>query len=160
MADAFVRTYGKYAGWAQTLLFIAELPSQKALLNSTEEKSPNSRKRKLGGITKVPKEWYVMLVFSCSKLDLIYVQSWWRLFFLVLTTEVSKTSQKIFLLEIAKIFSFMGVKVGKNVYCLESDSTWNFCFTLLVCCILSYFTFCLVYINDTYIFGDFYLKKC
>lgn len=56
VADAFVRTYGKYAGWAQTLLFIAELPSQKALLNSTEEKSPNSRKRKLGGITKVPKE--------------------------------------------------------------------------------------------------------
>ncbi|XP_049380494.1 N-glycosylase/DNA lyase OGG1 [Solanum stenotomum] len=56
VADAFVRTYGKYAGWAQTLLFIAELPSQKALLNSTEEKSPNSKKRKLGGITKVPKE--------------------------------------------------------------------------------------------------------
>ncbi|KAJ8531133.1 hypothetical protein K7X08_025864 [Anisodus acutangulus] len=46
VADAFVRTYGKYAGWAQTLLFIAELPSQKALLNSTEEKSPNSKKRK------------------------------------------------------------------------------------------------------------------
>ncbi|KAL3353605.1 hypothetical protein AABB24_018363 [Solanum stoloniferum] len=56
VADAFVRTYGKYAGWAQTLLFIAELPSQKALLNSTEEKSPNSKKRKLGGITKVSKE--------------------------------------------------------------------------------------------------------
>ncbi|PHU19740.1 N-glycosylase/DNA lyase OGG1 [Capsicum chinense] len=56
VANAFVSTYGKYAGWAQTLLFIAELPSQKALLNSKEEKSPNSRKRKLGGITKVPKE--------------------------------------------------------------------------------------------------------
>ncbi|CAN4081330.1 unnamed protein product [Withania somnifera] len=56
VADAFVRTYGKYAGWAQTLLFIAELPSQKALLYSTEEMSPNSRKRKLGGITKVPIE--------------------------------------------------------------------------------------------------------
>ncbi|XP_055833055.1 N-glycosylase/DNA lyase OGG1 [Solanum dulcamara] len=56
VADAFVRTYGKYAGWAQTLLFIAELPSQKSLLNSTEEESPNSKKRKLGGITKVPKE--------------------------------------------------------------------------------------------------------
>ncbi|KAF3630585.1 N-glycosylase/DNA lyase OGG1 [Capsicum annuum] len=48
VANAFVSTYGKYAGWAQTLLFIAELPSQKALLNSKEEKSPNSRKRKLG----------------------------------------------------------------------------------------------------------------
>lgn len=56
VADAFVRTYGKYAGWAQTLLFIAELPSQKALMNSTEEKSPNSKKKKTGGITKVPKE--------------------------------------------------------------------------------------------------------
>ncbi|KAM3360936.1 hypothetical protein P3S68_015790 [Capsicum galapagoense] len=56
VANAFVSTYGKYAGWAQTLLFIAELPSQKALLNSKEEKFPNSGKRKLGGITKVPKE--------------------------------------------------------------------------------------------------------
>ncbi|KAK3023058.1 hypothetical protein RJ639_044774 [Escallonia herrerae] len=35
VADAFVSKYGKYAGWAQTLLFIAELPSQKALLPST-----------------------------------------------------------------------------------------------------------------------------
>nr|XP_043606778.1 N-glycosylase/DNA lyase OGG1 [Erigeron canadensis]XP_043606779.1 N-glycosylase/DNA lyase OGG1 [Erigeron canadensis] len=34
VADAFVEKYGKYAGWAQTLLFIAELPSQKALLQS------------------------------------------------------------------------------------------------------------------------------
>ncbi|MCL7047296.1 hypothetical protein MKW94_000683 [Papaver nudicaule] len=32
VAEAFVNKYGKYAGWAQTLLFIAELPSQKALL--------------------------------------------------------------------------------------------------------------------------------
>jgi len=32
VADAFVSKYGKYAGWAQTLLFIAELPSQKTLL--------------------------------------------------------------------------------------------------------------------------------
>ncbi|XP_020536894.1 N-glycosylase/DNA lyase OGG1 isoform X4 [Jatropha curcas] len=34
VADAFVSKYGKYAGWAQTLLFIAELPSQKTLLPS------------------------------------------------------------------------------------------------------------------------------
>ncbi|XP_027354810.1 N-glycosylase/DNA lyase OGG1 isoform X2 [Abrus precatorius] len=34
VAEAFVAKYGKYAGWAQTLLFIAELPSQKALLPS------------------------------------------------------------------------------------------------------------------------------
>lgn len=32
VADAFVSKYGKYAGWAQTLLFIAELPSQKTIL--------------------------------------------------------------------------------------------------------------------------------
>lgn len=41
VADAFVEKYGRYAGWAQTLLFIAELPSQKVLLqslnNDTEE---------------------------------------------------------------------------------------------------------------------------
>ncbi|KAK9096101.1 hypothetical protein Sjap_021598 [Stephania japonica] len=35
VAEAFVIKYGKYAGWAQTVLFIAELPSQKALLPST-----------------------------------------------------------------------------------------------------------------------------
>ncbi|KAH6782637.1 8-oxoguanine-DNA glycosylase 1 [Perilla frutescens var. frutescens] len=35
VADAFVSKYGKYAGWAQTLLFIAELPSQKAILPSS-----------------------------------------------------------------------------------------------------------------------------
>ncbi|KAF2291355.1 hypothetical protein GH714_023180 [Hevea brasiliensis] len=34
VADAFVRKYGKYAGWAQTLLFIAELPAQKTILPS------------------------------------------------------------------------------------------------------------------------------
>lgn len=32
VAEAFVSKYGKYAGWAQTVLFIAELPSQKVLL--------------------------------------------------------------------------------------------------------------------------------
>lgn len=35
VADAFVSKYGKYAGWAQTLLFISELPTQKAMLPST-----------------------------------------------------------------------------------------------------------------------------
>lgn len=34
VAEAFVSKYGEYAGWAQTLLFIAELPPQKALLQS------------------------------------------------------------------------------------------------------------------------------
>ncbi|KAI3984017.1 hypothetical protein MKX01_035144 [Papaver californicum] len=34
VAEAFVSKYGKYAGWAQTLLLIAELPSQKALLHT------------------------------------------------------------------------------------------------------------------------------
>ncbi|XP_021604152.1 N-glycosylase/DNA lyase OGG1 isoform X2 [Manihot esculenta] len=34
VANAFVSKYGKYAGWAQTLLFIAELPAQKTILPS------------------------------------------------------------------------------------------------------------------------------
>ncbi|KAF7829813.1 N-glycosylase/DNA lyase OGG1 [Senna tora] len=34
VAEAFVSRYGKYAGWAQTLMFIAELPAQKVLLPS------------------------------------------------------------------------------------------------------------------------------
>lgn len=37
VADAFVSKYGQYAGWAQTLLFIADLPLQKALLPSISE---------------------------------------------------------------------------------------------------------------------------
>ncbi|KAJ8447877.1 hypothetical protein Cgig2_012012 [Carnegiea gigantea] len=45
VAEAFVARYGKYAGWAQTLLFVAELPSQKALISSQsctvkEKKNP------------------------------------------------------------------------------------------------------------------------
>ncbi|XP_021751964.1 N-glycosylase/DNA lyase OGG1-like [Chenopodium quinoa] len=34
VAEAFVTRYGKYAGWAQTLLFVSELPSQKAIIPS------------------------------------------------------------------------------------------------------------------------------
>ncbi|XP_011003431.1 PREDICTED: N-glycosylase/DNA lyase OGG1 [Populus euphratica] len=46
VADAFVTKYGKYAGWAQTLLFIAELPSQKAFLPSvTVNEKKSSKKR-------------------------------------------------------------------------------------------------------------------
>lgn len=31
-AEAFIARYGKYAGWAQTLLFVSELPSQKVAI--------------------------------------------------------------------------------------------------------------------------------
>lgn len=53
VADAFVSKYGKYAGWAQTLLFIAELPSQKAILPSSfcdaeKVKPAKSKERKKG----------------------------------------------------------------------------------------------------------------
>lgn len=49
VAEAFVNKYGKYAGWAQTLLFIAELPSQKAILPShfSNAKGNKSAKRKI-----------------------------------------------------------------------------------------------------------------
>ncbi|EPS62343.1 hypothetical protein M569_12448 [Genlisea aurea] len=59
VGEAFVRKYGKYAGWAQTLLFISQLPSQKPMLPplTTElelpkevlqlQKSGNKRKKKV-----------------------------------------------------------------------------------------------------------------
>ncbi|KAI3821393.1 hypothetical protein L1987_08960 [Smallanthus sonchifolius] len=48
VADAFVEKYGKYAGWAQTLLFIAELPTQKALLQSlTKETAKDVKPQKI-----------------------------------------------------------------------------------------------------------------
>lgn len=34
VAEAFVNKFGKYAGWAQNVLFIGELPSQRALIPS------------------------------------------------------------------------------------------------------------------------------
>ncbi|XP_019182357.1 PREDICTED: N-glycosylase/DNA lyase OGG1 [Ipomoea nil] len=60
VADAFVNKYGKYAGWAQTLLFIAELPTQKAVLPSsfqnTKEEKHFEKKRKMGGNQKILNE--------------------------------------------------------------------------------------------------------
>ncbi|CAL1385165.1 unnamed protein product [Linum trigynum] len=46
VADAFVMKYGKYAGWAQTLLFIAELPPQKALVSLNSRSSEESESLK------------------------------------------------------------------------------------------------------------------
>lgn len=43
VAEAFVSKYGKYAGWAQTLLFVADLPQQKALLPANLEKTKRKR---------------------------------------------------------------------------------------------------------------------
>ncbi|KAK9167473.1 hypothetical protein Scep_002664 [Stephania cephalantha] len=51
VAEAFVTKYGKYAGWAQTVLFIAELPSQKGLLPSpsvTTKKTKTIRRKNKG----------------------------------------------------------------------------------------------------------------
>lgn len=48
VSSAFVDRYGRYAGWAQTLLFIAELPSQKALLPSMANDEKQSAKPKNG----------------------------------------------------------------------------------------------------------------
>ncbi|XP_050235222.1 N-glycosylase/DNA lyase OGG1 isoform X2 [Mercurialis annua] len=53
VADAFVSKYGKFAGWAQTLLFIAELPSQKSLIPSNswttkKTKSANNKDDEAG----------------------------------------------------------------------------------------------------------------
>ncbi|KAL3638846.1 8-oxoguanine glycosylase ogg1 [Castilleja foliolosa] len=58
VTDAFVTKYGKYAGWAQNLLFISELPSQKSLLPAslwnTDEKV--SVKLQTKGHAKMKKE--------------------------------------------------------------------------------------------------------
>ncbi|XP_020547427.1 N-glycosylase/DNA lyase OGG1 isoform X2 [Sesamum indicum] len=59
VADAFVSKYGKYAGWAQTLLFISELPSQKAILPSsfwnTEEKGSAKLQMEIQAIQETKK---------------------------------------------------------------------------------------------------------
>lgn len=48
VAEAFVARFGKYAGWAQNVLFIGELSSQKTLGLSdvTVSSQPKSAKRK------------------------------------------------------------------------------------------------------------------
>lgn len=44
VAEAFVTRYGKYAGWAQTLLFVSELPSQRAIIPSQVKKKISQTK--------------------------------------------------------------------------------------------------------------------
>jgi len=46
VADAFVAKFGKYAGWAQTVLFIGQLPAQKLAADDTSDaKKVTKRKR-------------------------------------------------------------------------------------------------------------------
>lgn len=47
VSEAFVAKFGEYAGWAQNVLFIGELPSHKAAVESCagENKSANAGKR-------------------------------------------------------------------------------------------------------------------
>lgn len=45
VCDAFVSRFGKYAGWAQNVLFIGELPSQKALVAAADDAKSAKRKR-------------------------------------------------------------------------------------------------------------------
>ncbi|XP_024977233.1 N-glycosylase/DNA lyase OGG1 isoform X2 [Cynara cardunculus var. scolymus] len=54
VADAFVEKYGRYAGWAQTLLFIAELPLQKALLQSVTNERKEASKDKAQRVEEGP----------------------------------------------------------------------------------------------------------
>ncbi|KAH0452329.1 hypothetical protein IEQ34_019628 [Dendrobium chrysotoxum] len=46
VAEIFIATFGKYAGWAQNVLFIGELPSQKALLPAEMLASKNTKSAK------------------------------------------------------------------------------------------------------------------
>lgn len=67
VAEAFVNKFGKYAGWAQNVLFIGELPPQKALLPShlcslkkTKSAPRKSRKQEVA---------VEILSSSCSKAE-------------------------------------------------------------------------------------------
>lgn len=51
VSDAFVSKFGKYAGWAQNVLFIGELRSQKALVAASDETKPAKRKRGSNKVT-------------------------------------------------------------------------------------------------------------
>uniref|UniRef100_A0ACD5ZGQ1 Uncharacterized protein n=1 Tax=Avena sativa TaxID=4498 RepID=A0ACD5ZGQ1_AVESA len=48
VADAFVAKFGKYAGWAQTVLFIGQLPAQKLLAADDTSDAKKVTKRKRG----------------------------------------------------------------------------------------------------------------
>ncbi|KAL6634175.1 hypothetical protein ACP70R_026846 [Stipagrostis hirtigluma subsp. patula] len=48
VADAFVTRFGSYAGWAQNVLFIGQLPSQKLLVTEATSDTTKPTKRKRG----------------------------------------------------------------------------------------------------------------
>lgn len=48
VADAFVAKFGEYAGWAQTVLFIGQLPAQKLLATEVTSDATKATKRKRG----------------------------------------------------------------------------------------------------------------
>lgn len=51
VADAFVTRFGSYAGWAQNVLFIGQLPAQKVVIAkvTTDGGTTKSTKRKRAG---------------------------------------------------------------------------------------------------------------
>ena len=51
VADAFVTRFGSYAGWAQNVLFIGQLPAQKVVVAevTTDSGTTKSTKRKRAG---------------------------------------------------------------------------------------------------------------
>ncbi|KQJ99865.1 N-glycosylase/DNA lyase OGG1 [Brachypodium distachyon] len=51
VADAFVAKFGSYAGWAQNVLFIGQLPTQKLLAAEVPSDATKPAKRKRGGKT-------------------------------------------------------------------------------------------------------------